>query len=399
MLKGKHILIGVTGSIAAYKAAILVRLLVKNGAEVKVIMTEMSKQFITPLTLATLSKNSILVDFFDPTNGSWNSHISLGCWADLYLIAPASANTLAKMACGVADNLLLTTYLSARCPVMAAPAMDLDMFSHSTTQANIEALKKCGVHIIEPASGELASGLDGKGRMEEPEKIVEAVEQLFTSRCRFSGKKVLVTAGPTREALDPVRYISNYSTGKMGYAIAEAFAAEGAQVTIVSGPVSIQSTDKKISVKNVVSAGEMYESTLDEYNKGADIVVLCAAVSDFTPAKVAADKIKSSSQSLSIELEPTKDIAAAIGRMNSQGSILVGFALESDSGIDNAKEKLLKKNLDIIVLNSLKDEGAGFATDTNKVTLFFRDGSQCEYPLQSKSKVARDIIDNVVKII
>lgn len=398
MLKGKHILLGVTGSIAAYKSAMLIRLLVKEGAEVKVIMTEMAKKFITPLTLATLSKNPILVDFFNPENGEWNSHVSLGIWADLYIIAPASANTLAKMACGVADNLLLTTYLSSRCPVVAAPAMDLDMFRHPATVKNLELLRSRGVRIIEPAAGELASGLDGKGRMEEPEKIVTRIDEILSESKRFSGRRVLITAGPTREAIDPVRYISNHSTGKMGYALADAFAGEGAVVTVVSGPVSV-SAAPSVTVRKVITASEMYDATVDEFSKGYDVTILCAAVADYKPKCAADKKIKSSSPEISIELTPTADIAAAIGKLKKDKEILVGFALETNDEISHAKAKLVKKNLDMIVLNSLNDKGAGFATDTNKVTILLKDGTCSEYQLKSKEEVAADILEQIFKFL
>jgi phosphopantothenoylcysteine decarboxylase / phosphopantothenate---cysteine ligase len=399
MLKGKHILLGITGSIAAYKAAMLIRLLVKEGAQVKVIMTDMAKQFISPLTMATLSHNPVLIEFYNPENGDWNSHVSLGLWADLYIIAPASANTLAKMAYGIADNLLLTAYLSARCPVLAAPAMDVDMFSHQATQSNIQLLKNRGVHIVEPASGELASGLDGKGRMEDPEVILGHIRFLLSREGTLKGKKVLVTAGPTQEAIDPVRFISNHSSGKMAYALADSFACRGADVTLVSGPVSINPSLPNISLVKVVSAEEMMEQTTAIYRNGVDITVLCAAVSDFTPAHRSDTKIKRKGDSLSIDLLPTKDIAATLGASKKKGTLLVGFALETDNELQNASEKLKKKNLDLIVLNSLQDKGAAFAGDTNKVSLIFPDGQVLKYPLKSKREVADDIIDNIEKLL
>ncbi|MBO7203416.1 MAG: bifunctional phosphopantothenoylcysteine decarboxylase/phosphopantothenate--cysteine ligase CoaBC [Bacteroidales bacterium] len=395
MLKGKHIIVGVTGSIAAYKTAILVRALVKEGAEVKVIMTETAKKFITPLTLATLSKNPVLVEFFDPENGQWNSHVSLGLWADMFLIAPVTASTLAKMAYGVADNLLVTTYLSSRCPVFVAPAMDLDMFAHPSTQKSLEILRERGVTVVEPAAGELASGLDGKGRMEEPEKIVEQVIRHFSKKATFSGKKVLITSGPTREPIDPVRYLTNNSSGKMATAIAQELAFRGASVTVVSGPAAVKPKQSDIQVIDVVTAEEMYQATIAQYEQGADIVVLCAAVADYTPAQKSSVKMKKKGDNLTLELLPTKDIAACVGKIKRDGDILVGFALETDNEFDNAQDKLARKNLDMIVLNSLRDEGAGFAGDTNKVNIFFKNGERSSYPLKSKQSVAIDIVDSI----
>jgi len=399
MLRGKHILLGVTGSIAAYKAAVLVRTLVKEGAEVKVVMTEMAKQFITPLTMATLSKSPVLVEFYNPENGDWNSHISLGMWADAYLIAPASANTIAKMATGVADNLLLTTYLSARCPVVVAPAMDVDMFLHVATQQNIETLVKRGVKIIDPNSGELASGLEGKGRMAEPDEIVKSLTEMFSEKGNMKGLKVLVNAGPTREAIDPVRYISNHSTGKMGYAIAAEFANRGAEVTLVSGPVESQKVHPAVKVINVVTAAEMFDVTTAEYQKGADVTVLCAAVADFTPSRQEQNKVKRGSLNWSLELEPTRDIAAAIGKEKKEGSLIAGFALETDHEHSNALSKLERKGLDMIILNSLNDKGAGFGTDTNKISIIARGGETVHYPLKSKEQVAGDIADYIENLL
>ncbi|HIR33453.1 MAG TPA: bifunctional phosphopantothenoylcysteine decarboxylase/phosphopantothenate--cysteine ligase CoaBC [Candidatus Coprenecus merdigallinarum] len=398
-LKGKHILLGITGSIAAYKAAYLTRLLVREGAEVKVVMTAAAKQFITPLTMATLSRNPILVEFFDPENGQWNSHVSLGLWADLYLIAPATANTLSKMACGIADNLLLTTYLSARCPVMAAPAMDLDMYAHPATQESMRILRERGVHIVEASSGELASGLEGKGRMEDPEKIVGRVAELLASgdktRRTLSGRKAVVTSGPTREAIDPVRFISNHSSGKMASAIADELSRRGAQVTVVSGPAAVYPSEAAVRIRKVISAGEMYQAAVEEYDRGCDITVLCAAVADFTPASPSGTKIKKDGGSMTLELLPTKDIAAAIGERRRSGGVIAGFALETDHARDNALSKLRRKNMDMIVLNSMQDAGAGFGVDTNKVTVFRRDGSQQDIPLCSKTEVASAIVDNI----
>lgn len=399
-LKGKHILLGVTGSIAAYKAALLVRLLVKEGAEVKVIMTEMAKQFITPLTMATLSKNPILVEFYNPENGDWNSHVSLGLWADMYLIAPATANTLSKMSTGVADNLLLTTYLSARCPVVVAPAMDLDMYRHAATQLSLSTLKERGVWVSEPESGELASGLEGKGRMAEPAEIVSYVKYVFGATGSMVGRKVLITAGPTREDIDPVRYITNHSSGKMAYAIAESLACRGAEVEIVSGPTAQRLSMPNITISNVISASDMYERVMKSYQENRpDITVLCAAVSDFTPTEKADKKIKREKDDMILSLKPTQDIAASVGKIKREGSLLVGFALETDNEFDNAQGKLERKNLDMIVLNSLQDPGAGFAVDTNKVSIIFRGGETLEYPLKSKSQVADDIVDNIEKLL
>ena len=393
MLKGKHILLGVTGSIAAYKAAVLCRLLRGAGAEVKVVMTATAKQFITPLTLATLSKNPILVEFFNPENGEWNSHISLGEWADCYVIAPATANTIAKMATGVADNLLLTTYLSARCKTIVAPAMDCDMFAHITTQTNLATLRNHGVVIADSPSGELASGLTGKGRMAEPEQIVTLIEQTLSSEKKKSlqGKHFVVTAGATIEAIDPVRYITNHSTGKMGYAIAASLARRGAEVTLISGRTTLP-TPEGVKRVDVLSAADMYNATTEAFTT-ADGAVMCAAVADYTPATVAEHKIKKSDDDMAIKLVRTKDIAAALGAVKGN-RLLVGFALESDAGVESAQSKLSRKNLDFIVLNSLTDKGAGFGVDTNKVTFIDKQGSQT-LPLMSKSDVAESIVDKI----
>ena len=394
-MQGKHILIGVTGGIAAYKTAYLIRDLVKRGAEVKVIMTEKAKAFITPLTLATLSRNPILVDFFDPTNGAWNSHVSLGLWADAYIIAPATANTIAKMAHGVADNLLTTTYLSARCPIFVAPAMDLDMYAHPTTQENIEYLKSKGVNIIDAASGFLASGLEGKGRMAEPEEISERVSEFFNSKQELSGKKVLITAGPTYEKIDPVRFIGNHSTGKMGYALAEECASRGADVYLVSGPVQIKAKHPNIKTISVTSAEEMYNAANAEF-ESSDICILCAAVADFRPETQADEKIKREKDDLTLTLKPTQDIAASLGADKKEGQVLVGFALETNDEAAHAKGKLERKNFDFIVLNSLNDKGAGFRVDTNKITIIDKE-TTTEFPLKDKKEVAKDIIDRLVE--
>ena len=396
-LKSKKIILGVTGSIAAYKSAQIIRLLVKEGAEVKVIMTELAKEFITPLTLATLAKNPILVDFFDPTNGNWNSHVDLGLWADAYLIAPATANTIAKMAGGVADNLLLTTYLSAKCPVFIAPAMDLDMFAHPATQKNIELLKSIGNQIIEPATGELASGLEGKGRMEEPDKIVTFLDDFFNAK-PLKGKNILITAGPTYEKIDPVRFVGNYSSGKMGFALAEVLAAKGADVCLISGPVQLKSKHTNIERIDVESAEEMYEAATSRFYS-VDGAILCAAVADFTPTETADQKLKRENDNLSLELKPTKDIAAALGEMKMESQFLVGFALETNNEEANALTKLEKKNLDFIVLNSLQDEQAGFGFDTNKISILFRSGNKKEFGLKSKIQVAEDIVEEVTGLL
>lgn len=394
-MRGKHIILGITGSIAAYKAAALARLLVKEGAEVKVVMTELAKQFITPLTMATLSKHPVMVEFYNPENGDWHSHVDMGLWADLYLVAPATANTIGKMAHGVADNLLLTTYLSAKCPVMVAPAMDLDMYRHPATQHNLEILRGYGNVIVEPEEGELASGLIGKGRMAEPEDIVRFVKVYFANKAVLTGKKVLVTAGPTYEKIDPVRFIGNYSTGKMGFALAEELAERGAGVTLVAGPVGLHTQHPGIQRIDVESAAEMYREVM-LHAPDCDIVISCAAVADFTPVRTAGEKLKRGEDSLHLELQPTLDIAVALGRQKREGQLLVGFALETNDEELHAREKLHKKNLDLIILNSLKDENAGFGFDTNKVTMIDRNGKSNPYELKSKKEVARDIVDRII---
>ena len=393
MLNGKHIILGITGSIAAYKAAMLCRLLAKEGAEVRVIMTPLAKQFITPLTMATLSKHPILVEFFNPENGEWNSHVSLGEWADLMLIAPATANTLAKMTTGIADNLLMTTYLSARAQVAVAPAMDLDMYAHVTTQQNLRTLAERGVAIIEPEAGELASGLVGKGRMAEPEEIVEQVKRILAGNNAktLSGKRYIVTAGATIEAIDPVRFITNHSSGKMGYAIAGELAQRGAEVTLITGRTSL-ATPYGVKRVEVVSAEDMYNAAVEAWRE-ADGGVMCAAVADYTPVTVADHKLKKSDDDMVIELKRTKDIAKELGAKK-EGRILVGFALETDNEEANAEGKLERKNFDFVVLNSLRDKGAGFRGDTNKVTIIDREG-RTEHPLMSKREVARIIVDKI----
>ncbi|MFN8258716.1 MAG: bifunctional phosphopantothenoylcysteine decarboxylase/phosphopantothenate--cysteine ligase CoaBC [Bacteroidales bacterium] len=389
----KNILIGVSAGIAAYKTAYLIRKFTGSGANVKVIMTPMAKQFITPLTLATLSKNPVLTDFFNPENGDWNSHVDLGLWADAMIIAPATANTLAKMAYGIADNLLLTTYLSARCPVFFAPAMDMDMYNHPATQTNIEILTERGNHCIDAGSGELASGLIGKGRMAEPEEIFSRVENFFNSNIYFEGKKVLITAGPTYEAIDPVRFIGNYSSGKMGYAMAEAFRNYGAKVKLISGPVNIE-PPKGVELIKVTTAEEMYNACLKNFSE-CEIAVMNAAVADYTPMQQFDKKVKREKGQINLELKPTKDIAQKLGELKSPRQVLVGFALETDNEIENAFLKLKKKNLDFIVLNSLKDEGAGFNHDTNKVTIIDSNNNITKFELKSKKEIAIDIIEVV----
>ncbi|MBR5848091.1 MAG: bifunctional phosphopantothenoylcysteine decarboxylase/phosphopantothenate--cysteine ligase CoaBC, partial [Bacteroidaceae bacterium] len=394
MLKGKKIVLGITGSIAAYKAAILVRLLVKAGAEVQVVMTPAAKEFIAPLTLSTLSGNNVLSEFFNERSGEWNSHVNLGLWADAMIIAPATAATIGKMVSGVADNLLVTTYLSMKAPVFVAPAMDLDMYAHPSTQRNLEILKSYGNRIIEPASGELASHLVGKGRMEEPENIVRHLEEFFSSSSSLAGKKVVITAGPTYEKIDPVRFIGNYSSGKMGFALAEECAACGADVTLVAGPVSLKTPHASIKRIDVESASEMYEAARSEF-EDADAAILCAAVADFTPDNKATEKIKrEKGGNLLLELKPTPDIAASLGAAKRPDQRLVGFALETNNAESNARDKLARKNLDFIVLNSLEDKGAGFAVDTNKVTIIDAEKAT-QYPLKSKKEVARDIVKHL----
>ena len=385
---------GITGSIAAYKAAILVRLLVKAGAEVQVVMTPAAKEFIAPLTLSTLSGNNVLSEFFNERSGEWNSHVNLGLWADAMIIAPATAATIGKMVSGVADNLLVTTYLSMKAPVFVAPAMDLDMYAHPSTQRNLEILKSYGNRIIEPASGELASHLVGKGRMEEPENIVRHLEEFFSSSSSLAGKKVVITAGPTYEKIDPVRFIGNYSSGKMGFALAEECAACGANVTLVAGPVSLKTPHASIKRIDVESASQMYEAARSEF-EDADAAILCAAVADFTPDNKATEKIKrEKGGNLLLELKPTPDIAASLGVAKRPDQRLVGFALETNNAESNARDKLARKNLDFIVLNSLEDKGAGFAVDTNKVTIIDAEKAT-KYPLKSKKEVARDIVKHL----
>ena len=402
MLKGRKILLGVTGGIAAYKAATIIRLLVKEGAEVKVVMTPLAKEFITPLTLATLSRNPVLVDFFDPEDGRWNSHIELGLWADVYLIAPATANTIGKMAGGIADNLLLTSYLSARCPVFLAPAMDLDMLAHPATALNIKTLKSFGNHIIEPDTGELASGLEGKGRMAEPEVIVKEIKEFFSKKKiteqALEGKRVFINAGPTVEPIDPVRYISNHSSGRMGIALADAAAAMGAEVTLVLGPVSLKPSHSNVNIVAVTTAAEMKKASVTAFS-GCDVAILAAAVADFTPETTSGTKIRRESGEMVIKLRPTEDIAALLGTMKKPGQLLAGFALETNNEINNATEKLKRKNLDVIVLNSLRDDGAGFGHETNQITIIDRNNNIDKFELKTKSEVASDILQKIITLI
>lgn len=396
MIKGKKIVLGITGSIAAYKAAVLTRGLIKKGAEVQIVITPAGKEFITPVTLSALTSKPVISEFFAQRDGTWHSHVDLGLWADVMLIAPATASTIGKMAHGIADNMLITTYLSMKAPVFIAPAMDLDMFAHPATQHNLDILRSYGNHIIEPASGELASHLVGKGRMEEPERIIEELEAFFERQQQLNGKKILITAGPTYEKIDPVRFIGNYSSGKMGYALAEVCAERGAEVTLVSGPVNLKVTHPNIHRIDVESAEQMYEAAVSAY-ADADAGILCAAVADFTPETVARQKIKREKDDLVLRLKPTHDIAAALGKQKQAHQKLVGFALETTDEVAHAQDKLNRKNFDFIVLNSLNDKGAGFRCDTNKITIIDRQATT-PYPLKEKKEVACDIIDRLTTL-
>lgn len=396
MLENKKIVLGITGGIAAYKACNLARLLIKKGAEVQVVMTPSAKEFITPLTLSTLTHKPVVSEFFDRRDGSWHSHVDIGLWADAMIVAPATASSIGKMANGIADNMLVTTYLSIKAPVFVAPAMDLDMFAHPSTRQNIQRLVAYGNHIIEPGTGFLASKLEGKGRMEEPEKIVEVLEQYFAKQQRFSGKKVLITAGPTYEKIDPVRFVGNYSSGKMGFALAEACALQGAEVTLVSGPVMLQTKHPAIRRIDVESAQEMYDAATSHFPE-ADITILSAAVADFTPETTADKKIKRKGDELVLNLRPTQDIAAALGTLKKDNQLLVGFALETDNEVQNAQSKMERKNLDFIVLNSLQDKGAGFRVDTNKITILDRQQGITAYDVKTKQEVAEDIVEYLVR--
>ncbi len=390
-LKGKHIVLGITGSIAAYKAAYLLRAFVKKGAEVQVVITPAGKEFITPVTLSALSGKPVVSEFFTANDGTWHSHVDLGLWADVMVIAPATAASIGKMAHGIADNMLITTYLSSKAPVFIAPAMDLDMFAHPTTQHNLDLLRSYGNHIIEPASGELASHLEGKGRMEEPDKIVAVIENFFASQQLMAKKKVMITAGPTYEKLDPVRFIGNYSSGKMGFALAEACAQAGAEVTLIAGPVNIKTTHPAIHRIDVESADEMYDAAVEAFAQ-SDAAIMCAAVADYKPAERHDTKMKRAADDLTLRLVPNRDIAAALGAIKREGQCLVGFALETNDEQANAHKKLEKKNLDFVVLNSLQNPGAGFRHDTNQVSIIERNGRHTDYPCKPKSEVADDIV-------
>ncbi len=394
MLKGKKIVLGITGSIAAYKSCLIIRELVKRGAEVQVVITPAGKEFITPITLSALTQKPVISDFFSQRDGTWHSHVALGLWADAMLIAPCTASTLGKMANGVADNMLITTYLSMKAPVFIAPAMDLDMYAHPTTQQNMERLKGFGNHIIEPQSGFLASGLEGKGRMEDPEKIAAALD-LFFEKKDLQGKRIMITAGPTYEKIDPVRFIGNYSSGKMGFALAEECARRGAEVTLIAGPVNVQCTMNNVQRVDVESCQQMYDAAVHAFPQ-MDAAILCAAVADFRPAEVADQKIKRVGKTMDIHLVPNSDIAAELGRMKREGQTLVGFALETNDEQQNAQHKLEKKNLDFIVLNSLRNEGTCFKSDENQISIISRKAKK-DYDKKAKADVARDIIDELVK--
>lgn len=399
MLKGKKIILGITGSIAAYKAAYIIRALVKKGAEVQVVITPGGKEFITPITLSALSSNPVISEFFSNRDGSWHSHVDLGLWADAMLIAPATASSIGKMANGIADNMLITTYLSCKAPVFIAPAMDLDMFAHPSTQQNIEKLRSFGNHIIEPGEGELASHLVGKGRMEEPDAIVGVLDRYFDGLGSLTQKKIVITAGPTYEKIDPVRFIGNYSSGKMGFALAEACAVQGAQVTLIAGPVSLSTTHPGIRRIDVESAEEMYQAAVRTF-PDSDAAILCAAVADYRPEVQSDEKIKrEKTGDITMHLVPNPDIAAALGKMKQAGQRLVGFALETTNEVAHAKEKLERKNLDFIVLNSLKDKGAGFRCDTNKVSILEANGKLTEYPVKPKNEVAGDIVEKLASLL
>ncbi len=398
MLSNKNILLGVCGSIASYKSATLIRLLVKAGANVRVIMTRDAGNFITPLTLSTLSKNPVLINYFNPETGTWNNHVELGLWADLMIVAPASANTLAKFSNGLCDNLLSAVYLSAKCTVYFAPAMDLDMWNHAATQKNINSLISYGNIMIKPAYGELASGLIGEGRMAEPEDILEFINQEFKKKLLLKGKKALVTAGPTYEAIDPVRFIGNHSSGKMGFALAEELASLGASVILITGPTSLKLSNKNIFRIDITSAEEMLDAALANF-PGTDVSILSAAVADYRPAEISPTKIKKDSSDYQINMIRTTDILATLGKEKQAGQLLIGFALETDNEEANAIKKLEKKNLDLIILNSLKDKGAGFKNDENKVTIIDRNLNKETFPLKSKREVAADICKKVLDLL
>lgn len=395
MLRGKKIVLGITGSIAAYKSCLIIRQLIKRGAEVQVVITPAGKEFITPITLSALTSKPVISDFFSQRDGTWHSHVALGLWADAMLVAPATASTIGKMAHGVADNMLITTYMSMKAPVFVAPAMDLDMYAHPSTQENLATLRRYGNHIIEPGSGFLASHLEGKGRMQEPEVIVQELEDFFTPK-DLSGRRILITAGPTYEKIDPVRFIGNYSSGKMGFALAEECARRGADVELVAGPVTLATSHPRIRRTNVESAAEMMQACQSLWPT-CQAGILCAAVADYTPAAVADRKIKREKQgAMALELMPTQDIAALLGANKQPGQVLAGFALETDEEQHNAQDKLRRKHFDFIVLNSLRDAGAGFRVDTNKISIIDAE-TQTDYPLKSKREVAADIIDRLAE--
>ena len=400
-MKGKKIVLGITGSIAAYKACSLIRLFIKAGAEVQVVITPAGKEFITPVTLSALTSKPVISEFFSGRDGSWHSHVDLGLWADAMVIAPCTASTLGKMAHGVADNMLITTYLSMKAPVFIAPAMDLDMYRHPATQANLQTLRSYGNHIIEAASGELASHLIGKGRMEEPENIFYTLESFFRlqdatlNKKDLKGRRIMITAGPTYEKIDAVRFIGNFSTGKMGFALAEECATRGAKVELIAGPVGLKTKHPNIHRTDVTSAQQMYEVATTCFPT-CDTAILCAAVADFTPSTITDRKIKrEGSGGIHLDLQPTQDIARELGRMKQKGQKLIGFALETDHEIEHAQGKLQRKNLDFIVLNSLRNPGAGFAHDTNQITLLFADGTRKDFGLKSKTEVASDFVDHL----
>lgn len=397
MLKGKKIVIGITGSIAAYKIPFLIRLLIREEAMVRVIMTPSAKDFVTPLTLSTLSRANVIIDPFKESTGEWNNHVELGSWADVMVFAPVTANTIGKMANGIADNFLVTAYLSAKCPVFIAPAMDLDMYNHPSTQRNIQVLRSFGNMIIEPQVGELASGLSGPGRLEEPEKILTLLRSYFEKKQDFAGKTILVTAGPTFEAIDPVRYIGNRSSGLMGFSLAEEASCRGARVILVSGPTHLNPGNPGIQFVKVVSAAEMYQACSNSF-PSADIVIMAAAVADYTPSTVSVVKIKKKEKTISLGLKKTTDILEELGKRKKKDQLLVGFALESGDGIKNAREKLKKKNLDLIILNKLEDKGAGFEATTNKVTIIGKKGDPLTGELKDKKAVAADILDAIFKL-
>lgn len=398
MLKGKNILLGVCGSIASYKSAYLTRLLVKSGANVKVIMTNEAKSFITPLTLSTLSKNPVYSDYFNEATGEWNNHVDFGLWADYLILAPATANTLAKLANGLCDNLLVATYLSAKCPVYFAPAMDLDMWKHPSTQENISRLEQYGNIQINPGYGELASGLVGEGRMAEPEEIVSFLEAHIKKTLPLSGKRVLITAGPTYEPIDPVRFIGNHSSGKMGFALAEELSRQGAEVVLISGPSSERTISNSIVRIDVGSSAEMLNEVVQHFNE-SNITIMSAAVADYRPKEISTEKIKKQNTEFNLELVKTTDILSELGKRKKRNQILVGFALETENEEENAKDKLLRKNLDFIVLNSLKDKGAGFKADTNKVTIIDKNLELTTYSLKTKQEVAKDICQKIIDLI